>query len=179
MPELWLRSIVAYIVLMSIEGVIAEDTEQLQLAQMMPAGKILLYALKEMFSVWLSSVDDDEKLVIRWLQECGIGPEDYQRLLTGITGVNEDGIRKEHFKIARRAGDLKYVIDPDPEIARYVLLHGVTPMCCPNPAYARYSFLPDSQEGAASWDAILADVVGQRGVRLADKRADEVEEETL
>lgn len=157
--------------MLSVEGVLAEDTsDDLLLAQPQPEGIALYQSLVEQFQVWLSTRSQDYDVVSRWLDEAGVKLTKGRVLL--LVGDGTASVRRTHFIHIRRQCDLRYVIDPDPEFARWVLGRGVTPMCCPHPAYSRYSFLPHTPAGAAAWDSIVSEVMGQRGVRLLDRRTE-------
>lgn len=166
--------------LISIEGVISEDMADLPLAQAIPEGLALYHALASQFRLHISSTWPDETRVLQWLKEAGIRPDTYQTVYVGEEGVEPLLVRHHHFSLARRGADLRYVVDSDPAYARFCLGRGVTPLCCPHPAYSRYSFLPDSDEGTLSWNDITNTLLKQAEVKEDDRRLDEepqVEEE--
>jgi hypothetical protein len=160
--------------LVAIEGVIAEDNpDGLTGASTIDEGITLFHALARGFHIVLSSLEQDEATVHRWLAtQAGIVPRHWARLLRGerLDATNL-ATRQRHVMLTRSSGyDLRYVVDPDPRVALHCLRAGVTPLCGPHPLYARASFLPDSQEGGASWDAINAALVTTRNVRAQDPR---------
>lgn len=171
----------AYSLLMVVEGVLATDEPELALSQVVPQGVALFHALRDHFSVALSTVAPVEAAE-RWLELAGIDlSRQTARLLSGDPGLPVERVRRRHFDTMRSSGgELAYVVDPDPEMARFYLRRGVTPLCCPNPLFARYSFLPDSQAGGAGWDQIVAEIndqrVARRKVETVEPTSDEEDE---
>lgn len=163
----------AITVMLSVEGVLAEDAASLAQASPIDSGTALFNVLRSGFHVCLSSVEPDEALVRRWLTtSCGIRPDHWARLLVS---AHEESVESEerirHAMTLRAAGyDLRWVIDPNPWVARGLLELGITPMCCPHPYYSRPSFLPDSGTGGMGWDQIEEQVLGQRRSILGDQR---------
>lgn len=171
----------AFTVQLAIEGVLASEDDQggLATSHTIPEGLLLFYALASQFHVVLSTLSVTPEVPKRFLHEAGVRPTDYARLLLALPGASDLDARVRHFSVARAQGwDLRYVIDPDPEVAKAALARGICPLCCPHPRYSRPSFLPNAGQGGLSWEAIVAEQKGQGAIRAADDRvlADDIEE---
>ena len=162
----------AFTVLITIEGVLAEESTGLAAADLIPEGRMLYFALRSQFNIILSTLDPPQRAA-NWLTLQNIRKTDYARLFTreGLEHLDRAAVRHRHITQARALGyDLRYVFTDDPATARWCVQRGITPMCCPHPAYARSSFLPDSREGGLSWDQIEATQNLMASLRKADTR---------
>jgi hypothetical protein len=162
----------AFTVLMTVEGVLSDDTFGFPATPPLPQGLLLFHGLSSQFMVVLSSTHTDHEAVRRWLQySAGLKPTQWARILLANEDEDELEVRKRHLTFCLSSGmDLRYLVTPDPRLAVHSIQAGITPLCCPHPAYSRASFLPDAGQGRIAWDEIEAEVMVGRLTRQDDAR---------
>jgi len=168
-------------VLFCIEGVLVDDSLDVPVYSGFSDGILLFHALASTFGVVLSTLSLDQYQMSRWLvTTLAMRSPQWSRLLVAEEGESEADTRSRHLNFLRSTGsEISYVVTADPAFARASIAAGVTPLCCPHPAYSRPSFLPTAGEGKAQWDAIEAEVLKGKISRLEDRRLDPDAEEWL
>lgn len=157
----------SFTTLISIEGVIKSDS-----GQVIQEGLALFHGLRTQMHIVFSSLEKREESVKRFFRECGIPGETFARLELARENETELETRTRHILSARANGyDLRYVVETDPEVARYCLNVGVTPLFCPHPLYARASFLPHSRDGGESWYEMEMALHEQAEIKAEDRRS--------
>lgn len=119
-----------------------------------------------------SSLERRDEAVRRYFREFGIQNETFARLELAREDESALETRTRHILSTRAQGyDLRYVVETDPQIAKYCLSMGITPLFCPHPLYSRSSFLPHSREGGQSWYEMEMALHQQVEIKAEDDRS--------
>jgi hypothetical protein len=160
-------------VLMTVEGVLTDDSCDFPGAPPLQEGLLLFHGLSAVFSVHLSAATVREDAVRRFLEYgCGIKPTQWAGIWVGREGEEPEGaVHMRHLThMQSNLYDLRYFVTPNPTLAKLAIRRGITPLLCPHPAYSRPSFLPHAGEGRKDWADIEAEVMNGRLLRKEDTR---------
>lgn len=159
-------------VLMTIEGTLADDMFKFPQCPSIPDGVVLFHALATAFPIILSTFTATHEAAKEFLQYvCGCRVTAWRALWTAQENESPIEAQERHLQTALAQGPLAFYVTANPAMALYALDLGVTPLCCPHPAYARSSFLPHTPEGLRTWADIEAQVIQKRLMRLGDSRS--------
>lgn len=157
----------SFTAIISIEGVLKSDQEQI-----LPEGLALFHGLRTQMHIVFSSLETRDVAVRRWFREAGIANETFARLELARADESELETRTRHVLETRAQGyDLRYVVESNPQVAKYCISMGVTPLLCPHPLYGRESFLPHSREGGQSWYEMEMALQQQEATKAEDERS--------
>lgn len=163
----------AFTAMVSIEGVLAQDSVSLIKAAPVPIGIALYHSLKTMFKLALVT-SAPTKEVDHWLRVAGLS--DHAYLLT--PGPLDDptditALRTRQLRTLRNNGaDVGLVIDSSPAVAAMALSKGVSGVVFTHPSYTRPEFRPDYEEKRKPWAEIEREITIQRQLKATDLRFD-------
>jgi hypothetical protein len=164
-------------VLMTVEGVLTDDTFDFPGAPSLQEGILLFHGLASVFTVHLSSATTNEEAVRRFLTYgCGIKATQWGSLWIAKEDEPKTDTHMRHLIHAQsNRYDIRYFVTPDPWMARQSIKRGITPLLCPHPSYSRPSFLPHAGQGRADWHRIETEVMNGRLLRDEDPRLQQEE----
>lgn len=130
----------------------------------------LYHSLCESHRVFLIT-DDEPKRTAHWLKLNGLTR--HMRLIgTDVTDPLEDAAkRRAQLAMIRAEGEpIAFVVDPNPAVAKSLLLAGLPTLLFVHPQYSRPSFRPDYQGRVIPWAELAAEVERQQLLRNSDNR---------
>ena len=153
------------IVGMSLEGVLR--TEQ---RAPIPMNLFLYKAMTATFQVWILT-DSSAEEAEHWLRTRGM--RDHAGVLGADVPRRQDVLRVDQIDTLRSHGQVAFVLDPDPAMARMCLSKGIPSLLYAHPRYSRPEFRPDAPKGVRRWEDIEAEIDHQQRMALEDGRLGE------
>ena len=90
-----------------------------------------------------------------------------------IPAMTKDNQEFRQVEYCLGKGAVELVVTSDPELARKLLVAGLTTMVFMQPSYIKEDFRPDSKVGVKSWSAIVDEIVKQQETFVEDPRVKE------
>ncbi|RZU35991.1 hypothetical protein EV284_3474 [Streptomyces sp. BK022] len=150
-----------------IEGVLMREVGDAVITQ----GQRLYWGLMESYKVALITDDTDVEPVQHWLKVNGFNKHPYL-IPAHLKDPEDEGQRRlKQISRLRQAGcNVELVIEPNPQIAAYLMAHGIGVLNYLHPNYSNPRFRPDYQDTVTPWSELVGEVERQRALREEDPR---------
>lgn len=157
-------------VVMAVEGVLAEPAEYLNDAQLIPTGRLLYIGLSKYYRIALVSCFPNEDEIRFWLDRHDVAH--YAEMLPGPGyAAPVEVVRSEQLTaLWSRAATIEMLIDSAPSVIAMGLARGLPGLLSVHPRFVRAEYRPDEGDGPRPWIEIEAELEEQDRLRRTNPR---------